>query len=185
MTNKPGEGFIPPHPAQPADDPLIPVAIPYFSDVGPSMLPLVRVLAVLIVITAALRLISVPTFILGSMRLGSTLGDWYGWYRVIIYFVNVALAAVSLVGAIGCLRNPLSGRRLLIIWAGGSLVFGAASILANAIYIYQRYSRPLSYAIGGVASWADYVVAMSAIPIICLVVLRRQDVKRLFSVASE
>src|SRR5260221_544780 len=87
MTNKPGGEFIPPRPAQQGQDPPpIPVAIPYFSDAEPSMLPLVRVLAVLIVITAALKLISVPTFILRSMPLGSSFADWYGWYPVLFYF---------------------------------------------------------------------------------------------------
>src|SRR5689334_12782937 len=117
MTDNPRRpGFVPPKPGQETQyQPPIPVAIPYFADAEPSMLPLVRVLAVLIIITAALKLIAVPTFFLGTMTFGTTFSDWYGWYRVGIFFANVALAALSLVGAIGCLRTPRSGWRLVTV----------------------------------------------------------------------
>jgi len=186
MTDDPSRvGFIPPRPAQQVSNvPPIPVAIPYFSDdADASMLPLVRVLAVLIVITAALKLIAVPTFLLGTMSFGRTFADWYGWYRVAVFFANVGLAALSLVGAIGCLKNPLTGRRLVTAWAFGSLALAGATIIANAIYVYLRYSRPFAYGIGQIASGADYVVSITAIPIICLVVFRRRDVRKLFPTA--
>jgi hypothetical protein len=156
------------------------VALPYFSDTAPTLLPLIRAIAFLMIVTAALRLTSFPFAVFGYQRFRGPLPTWDGWYVIVTMLVELTLAVGSMIVGIAGMRNPPRQRRLLMVWAWATLVAGAANILVRIYFYIFVVARAFPYVVSAIAWDVNNFLASATFPVVCLILARRRDVRQLF-----
>jgi hypothetical protein len=167
------------------DDVPPPLAVAYYADTTPPMLPVVRGLGVLCIVFGGIGIL----LLLGelnydrylSMPRGIPHERLYRVSQIVAYGLSLVSGILNIVAGCGCLRRRPRGRRLLLICAWGALVWTGYTVGLSIWYsvtIFGAYSP--GYLAGAMSYQVRRLIAGTPCQLIIILLMRNREFRRIF-----
>jgi hypothetical protein len=166
------------------DDVPPPLAVAYYADTTPSMLPVVRGIGVLCIVFGGIGIV---------LLLGTSGFDQYQPSRVFRYnrlywitliagqCLKLVLGVLSIVAGCGLLRRQPRGRRLLLTCVWVALAWTGYAIAYSMWYFVTVYGGSRSgYLIGVMSYQLEYLLPGTSGQLILILLLRNAQIRRIF-----
>jgi hypothetical protein len=171
---------------KPDDVPPPPLAVAYYADATPPMLPVVRGIGVLCILFGFLGI----GFLICQSTLDSYRDPARGFYNEHFFRLNIiagyCFSLIFSVGYIiagcGCLRRRPSGRRLLLGCAWGVLLWGIYGVgLSIWSYVKTWGGRYPTTELAAIIGYQlKYLISGAGFPLILILLMRNREVRRIF-----